>query len=507
MHGEPSIHERDDSALLADWALTGREEAFAELVGQYQRLVMGSALRRTGNVELARDVAQQVFATLAAKARLLMGRQNIAGWLYHAASHFGARAALSERRRTAAHGRVMEEETALVGEGSQEEEMWPVVEEAIASLGTAERDSIVLHYLQDLSYSEMASTLGIGEPAARKRVSRALQALEARLRSRGVRRSVAAVLAGVVAQQGGVSASAGLAAGAVASSSTASIPVSLFFHTIMTHATAKVAACAAAAILFPLALQWNANASLREQIAEARVNPGLVTPENTMNSEQRLAALRAEVTRKREAIMAAENEVVKLAELKRKVETEVVYSMGTVDTMARNLAGIMRMQDQMEERQAALKEAIKKGPDSEEAKRAGAAMKEFAVKAAEAMLQAMSLVREMVAMERSPEKAARFYATFLAEAQGMDDAARDQMERRFQPWIERLQEEGLAFPQRPKGAERENWNRKRLSETTGFLKTLSGEFPASVPSKTPMTEVFGGILQFIDMIPMEEGAR
>jgi RNA polymerase sigma factor (sigma-70 family) len=502
MHGEPSIHERDDSVLLADWALAGRQEAFAELVGQYQRLVMGSALRRTGNVELARDVAQQVFATLASKARLLIGRQNIAGWLYHAASHFGARAALSERRRVAVH-----EKAVPSGDGSHEEEMWPVVEEAIASLGTVERDSIVLHYLQDLSYAEMASMLGIAEPTARKRVSRALQALEGRLRSRGVTRSAAAVLAGVVAQQGGVSASAGLAAGAVASSEAASIPVSLFLHTIMTHTTAKVAACAAAAILVPLALQWNANASLREQIAEARANPPPLVTGKVANPEQRLAALRAELAKKREAIMAAENEVVKLAELKRKVETEVVYSMGTVETMARQLAGIMKMQDEMEERQAALKEAIKKGPDSEEAKRAGAAMKEFARKAAEVLPQAMGLIREMVTMERSSEKAARFYATFLAEAQGLDDAARGQMEGRIRPWVERLQEEGLAFPQRPKGAGREDWNRRRMNETSGFLKTLSKEFPASVSSKTPMTEVFDGILQFIDMMPTDGGGR
>src|SRR6476660_4720795 len=109
MHGESSI--RDDSTLLARWALENSEQAFAEIVRNYERLVLGAALRRTGNMELARDVAQQVFATLAAKARLLLGRTSIAGWLYQAASHIAARAAQSERRRQAHQQRLREPDT------------------------------------------------------------------------------------------------------------------------------------------------------------------------------------------------------------------------------------------------------------------------------------------------------------------------------------------------------------------------------------------------------------
>ena len=78
MHGEPSIS--DDSALLARWVREGNEDAFAEVVRQYQRLVLGAALRRTGDAELARDVAQQVFATLAAKARTLLSQTNTQAW-------------------------------------------------------------------------------------------------------------------------------------------------------------------------------------------------------------------------------------------------------------------------------------------------------------------------------------------------------------------------------------------------------------------------------------------
>jgi len=130
MHGEPSI--RDDSTLLSRWALEGNEAAFAELVRQYQRLVLGVAMRRTGDAELARDVAQKVFATLAAKARSLLGRTNIGGWLYHAASHIGARAAQAAMRRRAAHERSASAVPPVAGSNNAQ---WPLVEEALARLG------------------------------------------------------------------------------------------------------------------------------------------------------------------------------------------------------------------------------------------------------------------------------------------------------------------------------------------------------------------------------------
>ena len=232
MHGEPSI--RDDSRLLARWAQEGSEDAFAELVRNYQRLVFGAAMRRTGDADLARDVAQQVFATLAVKARLLLGRTNVAGWLYQAASHIGARAA----HEHFANERVADEDV--------NDAQWPHVEDALERLGASERESLVLHYFQDLSYPEMADALQIEEAAARKRVSRALQSFEVQLRRRGVRNSAAAVLSAAVAQQAAIPAQAGLAAAVL--SATATVPLSITIATLMSHTTVKLAVCAAALI-------------------------------------------------------------------------------------------------------------------------------------------------------------------------------------------------------------------------------------------------------------------
>src|SRR5687767_6609370 len=96
-----------DADLLTRYLREGDECAFASLVQMHERMVIGTAWRHTGDSELARDVAQQVFATLANKAALLSGRKSLAGWLHIAATHLAARARAAETAR-----RIRQDQTA-----------------------------------------------------------------------------------------------------------------------------------------------------------------------------------------------------------------------------------------------------------------------------------------------------------------------------------------------------------------------------------------------------------
>jgi DNA-directed RNA polymerase specialized sigma24 family protein len=78
MHSD--VSSQSDSSLLQCWCEEHSQNAFAELVRRYERLVAGAALRRSGDFELARDVSQHVFSMLASKAHLLVGRDTIAGF-------------------------------------------------------------------------------------------------------------------------------------------------------------------------------------------------------------------------------------------------------------------------------------------------------------------------------------------------------------------------------------------------------------------------------------------
>ena len=90
----------DDSTLLREYADSGSEEAFRELVAHNLGLVYSAALRRVGNPSLAEEITQAVFIILARKARNLSKNTILAGWLYQTTRLTANNALRQEIRRT-----------------------------------------------------------------------------------------------------------------------------------------------------------------------------------------------------------------------------------------------------------------------------------------------------------------------------------------------------------------------------------------------------------------------
>src|SRR5688572_25836924 len=92
--------EPDDGDLLRRYGATRSEDAFAALVRRHLDLVYNVALRRVGgDTHLAEDVAQRVFADLAAKAPALQRHPSITGWLFTGTHYAAAQFVRAERRR------------------------------------------------------------------------------------------------------------------------------------------------------------------------------------------------------------------------------------------------------------------------------------------------------------------------------------------------------------------------------------------------------------------------
>ena len=92
----------DSQTLLQEYATTGSDSAFRELVRRYLGLVYSTALRLVdGDIHLAEDVAQTVFVDLATKASGLSSRVMLGGWLHQRTYNIAAPMMRSRRRRQA----------------------------------------------------------------------------------------------------------------------------------------------------------------------------------------------------------------------------------------------------------------------------------------------------------------------------------------------------------------------------------------------------------------------
>jgi hypothetical protein len=81
--------DRSDIELLREYARTGVEAAFTEVVTRHLGLVYYAALRQTSVPEVAEEVAQTVFTLLARKAGSLPVGTIIPGWLFKRRASWG----------------------------------------------------------------------------------------------------------------------------------------------------------------------------------------------------------------------------------------------------------------------------------------------------------------------------------------------------------------------------------------------------------------------------------
>ncbi len=188
----------DDMPLLREYAAHGSEAAFAELVSRRIGFVYSAALRQLRDPNLAEETTQAVFILLAQKAGRISASTILTGWLFKT-TRFVALAQM----RTCAKRRQREQEAHMQSELHAPaadplwEQMSPLLDEALASLGEKDRQAVLLRFFEGKSLAEVGDVLGAGEDTARKRVSRALDKLRKYYSKRGVN-STAAIIAGSI---------------------------------------------------------------------------------------------------------------------------------------------------------------------------------------------------------------------------------------------------------------------------------------------------------------------
>ena len=185
---------RSDEQLI-DAFLTGEkddsETAFETLVKRHGPMVLGVCRQVLGQDQDAEDAFQATFFVLARKAGTVHNRAILGYWLYEVAHRTALRARARACRRRAIERQAMEMSSSRDGSGDRHEllsssELPPVLHEEVVGLPEKYRIPVILAYLQGMTNREVAERLNWPIGTVKGRLSRAREALRARLSRRGL---------------------------------------------------------------------------------------------------------------------------------------------------------------------------------------------------------------------------------------------------------------------------------------------------------------------------------
>ena len=196
--GEMSLRARSIPGVVPERELvascrTGDHEAFAQLVRLHEGMVVSLAARLLGEVEEARDVAQEVFLQVYRKLGAFEGRSSLRTWIYRIAiNQCHNRRRFWRRRRRDRERSLDEAGQAPVPPGETGHAASPYqatlrrerarrVQAALLDLRFEQRAVLLLREVEGLTCEEVAAALGVPEGTVKSRLSRAREAMRRKL--------------------------------------------------------------------------------------------------------------------------------------------------------------------------------------------------------------------------------------------------------------------------------------------------------------------------------------
>ena len=187
--------DNTDNSLMAAHC-SGDKMAFAQLVRRYGNAVLGYLVRMTTDREQAEDLFQETFRRVHEKAHTFEGN-SFKSWLFTIAT----RVAIDHLRKRKKQpvlslnqpidcpdGHCEEIGSVTASDSSSDPsdevikaEQKQKVRLAIAELPAKQRATLILAYYQQLSYSQVAKTMGCSTGTVKMQMSRALRTLAGKL--------------------------------------------------------------------------------------------------------------------------------------------------------------------------------------------------------------------------------------------------------------------------------------------------------------------------------------
>jgi len=186
----------DEERRIIELVLAGDKDAFEDLVLANQKNVYNLALKMTGNEQDALDISQEAFLKAYRQLSSFRAESKFSVWLYRLTHNLCVDLIRKRRREKVVPITYMDEDGEAVElelpdlrelpeAAAIRQELRETIDEGIAALGERHREVFVMREVTDLSYAEIAGTLGISEGTVKSRLSRARQNLVKNLVDKG----------------------------------------------------------------------------------------------------------------------------------------------------------------------------------------------------------------------------------------------------------------------------------------------------------------------------------
>ncbi|MDT7540953.1 MAG: polymerase sigma-70 factor, subfamily [Acidobacteriota bacterium] len=179
---------------IVERALAGDGDAFGEIVRRWERRIFALAYGILGREEDARDATQETFIAAFRNLKGFRGDAKVSSWLHRIAVN----QCITRQRRARVRGETslegaeedgaqfvseLEASPAVSAEGREQTE---AVRRAVNALPPELRSVVVMKEFEDLTFQEIADTLGVPLSTVKSRLYTALKQLRLRLEKHGV---------------------------------------------------------------------------------------------------------------------------------------------------------------------------------------------------------------------------------------------------------------------------------------------------------------------------------
>lgn len=188
----------NDVILLIDQAQSGNKEAFERLVLMYQDQVYTSCMRLTNHYSDAEDLAQEVFVQAYIAIRSFRKEADFGTWLHRIAVNRWINICRKERKIVTFSldksiatedgdiERDIEDDGISLQEQIEQQDFGIRIHDALQQLDEEFRIVMVLRYLEEYSYQEIADHINVPLGTVKSRISRATKQLQQILRKASI---------------------------------------------------------------------------------------------------------------------------------------------------------------------------------------------------------------------------------------------------------------------------------------------------------------------------------